>query len=221
MSVLALFIEFEGRPCLVSGGGSKAFQISRQLLEAGAELSVWHPAFSQEFDVLQKRFAKKLHLIHGELTETMLLHIIKGNQAPSLAVFASESQALDEANAALCKEADIWCHVCKDEEQSLNFSRTASYGPLMLAFAKGEVPELAEVWMTLLERQIPAAWAEGAEAFAQFRRSEQMRGITAEARADHLRELASLMVETGGDFQEALRILGKRLRKRDAQGSLV
>ncbi|MDR0362568.1 MAG: bifunctional precorrin-2 dehydrogenase/sirohydrochlorin ferrochelatase [Planctomycetota bacterium] len=62
MGRIALFLEMEGRRCLVVGGGGAAFAKSEKLLGAGAEATVVSPVFMDGFDVLADRHPGRLRL---------------------------------------------------------------------------------------------------------------------------------------------------------------
>jgi uroporphyrin-III C-methyltransferase/precorrin-2 dehydrogenase/sirohydrochlorin ferrochelatase len=131
---MPIFIDLVGKPVLIVGAGKVALRRARQLLAAGARVTVVAPTAAAEF-----------HTLAGiELLERAV-QIEDVSTAYRLVVVATDN---DDVNAMIsdeCSDLGILCNRCDDfTEGSFVCGSTLQRGPLTCATMAGGVPEIAK-----------------------------------------------------------------------------
>lgn len=105
MGLYPIFLKLDGVKCLVVGGGKVAFRKARELLDAGAKITVVAPRLNREL----RRLGAKLKIFEREFNPTDLDNV-------SIVIAATDS---DEVNQLIFREAKnrgIWVNVVDSPE---------------------------------------------------------------------------------------------------------
>jgi uroporphyrin-III C-methyltransferase/precorrin-2 dehydrogenase/sirohydrochlorin ferrochelatase len=158
MDQLPIFVTLKGQSCLVVGGGDVAERKVRQLLAAGAAVTVNSPQLSAGLQALldAQRIVVALRAFDATLIDAHLL------------VYAATSDhAVNHAVAAAAGRALRLCNVVDDPAHSSFISPSiVDRSPLIVAISSGgHAPVLARMLRQQLERWLPlrlgalAGWA--------------------------------------------------------------
>ncbi len=148
MDYLPINLNIKNKPCLVVGGGNVALRKSKQLLNAGAKLSVVSPDFHPELEQLSA--SQKLVLIKGKYQQEWL-----NNQL--MVVAATDDK---ETNLAIYTEAErqgILVNVV-DQSELCRFIMPSviDRSPLTIAISSGgSAPVLARMLREKIEWLLP------------------------------------------------------------------
>ena len=167
MQHLPLFADLKHRPCLVVGGGSVAERRVRQLLDAGADVTVIAPEANGPLSKLAA--AGEIRLIEARFTAQTLWPYW-------LVVAATDDHALNAEVAAAAEVAKRFCNVVDDPARS-SFIMPAiiDRDPVTIAVGSaGHSPVLARWLKGLIEAIVPARI--GALALLAGRFREGVRG---------------------------------------------
>lgn len=158
MDQLPIFLTLKGQSCLVVGGGDVAERKVRQLIAAGAAVTVNSPQLVSGLQALldEKRIDVVLRPFEAALINTHLLVIA-----------ATDDCAVNQAVAAAAHQAQRLCNVVDDPAHSSFTSPSiVDRSPLIVAISSGgRAPVLARMLRQQLERWLPqrlgelAAWA--------------------------------------------------------------
>lgn len=148
MDQLPIFVTLKGQPCLVVGGGEVADRKVRQLLAAGATVTVNSLQLVSSLQELldTKRISAVLDTFDTTLIETHLLVIA-----------ATSDRAVNHAVAAAAHKALRLCNVVDDPAHSSFISPSiVDRSPLIVAISSGgRAPVLARMLRQQLERWLP------------------------------------------------------------------
>ncbi len=150
MGYLPLFLNVEGVPCLVVGGGRTALRKAAMLLEAGARVDMVSPQFDAAFAELKSRFEETLVLRQEPYASSDL------SMYPL--VFAATSQhTVNHTVAEDARRGGIWVNVVdKPELCSAICGAELRRGPLQIAVSTGGAcPTLAVALRDELAAQYP------------------------------------------------------------------
>lgn len=146
MRYLPLFVQLQGRPCLIVGGGEVALRKARLLASAGAELHVVAPDVVQPLrelasSVTQRPFADED--VHAAL---------------ALVVAATPSEPVNARVAARCADLHVPVNVVDSAAlSSVVFPSIVDRDPVIVAFGTGgSSPVLARMLRARLEALLPA-----------------------------------------------------------------
>ncbi len=158
MDQLPIFLSLKGQSCLVVGGGDVAERKVRQLLAAGAAVTVNSPQLGSSLQQLRdsQRITAVLRPFDAALIDTHLLVIA-----------ATSDRAVNHAVAAAAHKSLRLCNVVDDPAHSSFTSPSiVDRSPLIIAISSGgRAPVLARMLRQQLERWLPlrlgelAAWA--------------------------------------------------------------
>lgn len=158
MNQLPIFLTLKGQACLVVGGGDVAERKVRQLLAAGAAVTVNSPQLVSGLQQLldDRRIAAVLRPFDATLIDTHLLVIA-----------ATSDRTVNHAVAAAARTALRLCNVVDDPAHSSFISPSiVDRSPLIVAISTGgRAPVLARMLRQQLERWLPlrlgelAGWA--------------------------------------------------------------
>lgn len=158
MDQLPIFVSLKGHACLVVGGGDVAERKVRQLLAAGAAVTVNSPQLSAGLQELlgAHRIQVAQHPFDAALIDTHLLVIA-----------ATSDRAVNHAVAAAAHKSLRLCNVVDDPAHSSFISPSiVDRSPLIIAVSSGgRAPVLVRMLRQQLERWLPlrlgelAAWA--------------------------------------------------------------
>jgi len=148
MDYFPLFARIENSPCLVAGGGSVAERKVRQLLRAGADVTVCAPAIKPGLRLLAAN-NDRLHLSEREFTAVDLDGAI-------FSVAATNDDAVNRQVAAAAKTAGILCNVVDNRELSTAIlPAVVDRSPLIVAVSSsGEAPVLATQIRQRIEKDL-------------------------------------------------------------------
>jgi precorrin-2 dehydrogenase / sirohydrochlorin ferrochelatase len=130
------FLRLEGERCLVVGGGPVAVQKAKALLRAGADVTAVAPDFQPSF-----RRLKKVRLVRRKFRPADL-------SGMTLAVSATDDQALNARVARLCRRKRVWVNVV-DRPALCRFivPSVVRRGPLTLAISTGGASPAVSKWL--------------------------------------------------------------------------
>ena len=151
--LIPLFIELEGRRCLIVGGGAVAVRKARSLAAAGARVNVVAP----EAD-------PALASIAG--CEVALRAFAPGDvDGCALVVVATDDRELNRCVAGACRERGIPVNAVDDPANcTVHFPAVCRRGPITIAVSSGGTcPVAAKIARDRAGRAIPDGFAAAAE----------------------------------------------------------
>lgn len=104
MAYFPLFVELEGRPCLIVGGGRVALRKAQGLLPYGARVTAVAPAFAPEWEALSG----------ANVTLARRAFSPRDVEGQTLVIAATDDAAQNGAVAARCADARIPVNVVDD-----------------------------------------------------------------------------------------------------------
>lgn len=133
MRYMPIFIDLEAKPVLIIGAGPVALRRARQLLDAGARVTVIAPAVIAEF-----RELAGIELIKRPV------QIDDVSADYRLVIVATDNQDVNAMISDECADKGILCNRCDDfAEGSFVCGNTLRRGPVTCATMAGGVPEIA------------------------------------------------------------------------------
>ncbi|MBN2887324.1 MAG: uroporphyrinogen-III C-methyltransferase [Chromatiaceae bacterium] len=168
MELLPLFLDIQGKPCLVVGGGTTAARKTANLLRAGAQVTVVAPLLA---DPLARKVAAG-ELRH--LARPFEPADIPGNR---LVIAATDNPAVNREVAERAKAHEIPVNVVDDPEAcTFLIPSIVDRSPVVVAVSTGKAsPVLARLLRTRLESVIPAGYGRLAELCARYRQPVKTR----------------------------------------------
>jgi precorrin-2 dehydrogenase/sirohydrochlorin ferrochelatase len=166
-----LFLDIEGRICLVVGAGAVGERKIRGLLKYGAnirlvarELSAW---------IAEKRSESLLSWVGTRYERSHL-------QGVSLAFAATDDMALNRAIAADARKLGVWCNMATEPDSgSFIVPSVVEQGALSIAIStSGFTPAVAKVLRQKLEREFGPEWDFFIRLLGQLRECFKLRGFT-------------------------------------------
>jgi len=159
MDYFPLFAHIKNSPCLVAGGGAVAERKVRQLLKAGAEVTVCAPDINQGLLQLAAETPGNLHLQARKFAAADLNGTV-------FVVAATNNNAVNQQIAAAAKAAATLCNVVDNREISTAIlPAVVDRSPLIVAVSSsGESPVLA----TRIRQRIESELAPRAGELALF-----------------------------------------------------
>lgn len=159
-----IFVRLRNRRALVVGGGSMAALRAKQLIQAGAQVTVIAPAVNAALDTLAEAGAIRLLLKEFDRAEMIAEYFI---------VIGATNDPL--VNAALAKEAErlgLLYNVVDDAEHSNFFTPSVvERGDLKIAIStNGHSPVLARRLRQALEHALPEAAGEWIRQLGELRK---------------------------------------------------
>lgn len=153
MQHFPLFASLTGQPCLVVGGGVVGERKVKQLLAAGARVTVNAPELAPGLQAAQAR--GEVQWVRGPFDATLVPHQL-------LVIAATSDRDVNHAVAAAAAAALRLCNVVDDPEHSSFISPSVvDRSPLLIAVSSGgQSPVLARLVRQRLERWLPARLAE-------------------------------------------------------------
>ena len=162
MDFLPIFVNIQGRPCLVVGGGSVAARKIELLLQAGGDVSVVAPALSDE--VAQLAAAGRVRYRARGFVDADL-------DQCELAIAATDDHAINRHVSEQAKLRHLPVNVVDNPELcSFIVPSIVDRSPVVAAVSTGgRSPVLARLIRAQLETIIPAAYGRLANLAARFR----------------------------------------------------
>ena len=205
MALFPLFVELEGRPCVVLGGGAVAERKVEGLLAAGAVVTVVSPVITDPL---------------AELASAgRIAHVARAYAEGDLAGAALAFAATDDGrvNAAVAREGrarGVWVNAADDPAHcDAILPAIVRRGAVTVAVSTGGAsPALARAVRERIEAALPEAYGPLAEVAADARRELRAAGRRASAE-DWLAALDAGLhaLLEGAPFNEAARRLRARL----------
>ena len=162
MSLLPLFIDVRGKPCLLVGGGRVAARKLKMLCEAEAEVAVIAPELCDEVQTLCD--------LHGLQVKARNFkdEDITGQQ---LVIAASNDTRLNNHIGALARQRNILVNVSNDFKQGdVVLPSIINRDPIQIAVSTGGAsPVLARQLRSNLERSTPSAYGTLATIVEKYR----------------------------------------------------
>ena len=162
MSLLPLFVDIKGKPCLLVGGGRVAARKLKMFCEAEASVTVIAPELCQEVEELCQ--------LHGLQVETRNFKDddINGQQ---LVIAASSDAELNNHIGELAQQNNILVNVSNDFKQGdVVLPSTINRDPIQIAVSTGGAsPVLARQLRSNLERSTPSAYGTLASIVEKYR----------------------------------------------------
>ncbi len=163
MQYLPLFADIQKQPCLVVGGGEVALRKVRQLLRAGARVTVNAPAVTAELAALVDD--GQVHHAEAPFRPELI--------GESLLVFAATNDTeTNHAVADACARAQRFCNVVDDREAcSFIMPSIIDRAPITVAVSSsGEAPALARWLRQRIEADLPGRLAHLARWIGRWRK---------------------------------------------------
>ncbi|HEV8585142.1 MAG TPA: bifunctional precorrin-2 dehydrogenase/sirohydrochlorin ferrochelatase [Methylomirabilota bacterium] len=169
MGLFPLFVDLEGRPCVVLGGGAVAVRKVEGLLAAGAVVTVVSPALDERLAALA--------------SEGRIAHVARGYADGDLAGAALAFAATDDGavNGAVAREGrarGVWVNAADDPAHcDAILPAVVRRGAVTVAVSTGGAsPALARAVRERIEAALPEAYGALAEAAADARRDLRASG---------------------------------------------
>jgi len=207
MGLFPLFVELEGRPCVVLGGGAVAERKVTALLAVGAVVHVVSPALSPALAALAAA---------GRIAHVARPYADGDLAGATLAFAATDDGAVNAAVAREGRARRVWVNAADDPAHcDAILPAVLRRGPITVAVSTGGAsPALARAVRERLEDSLPEAWGALAEVAAATRRELRAAGrhASTEDWLGALDEgLAALL--DGGSARDAERRLRARLER--------
>ncbi len=207
MALFPLFVELEGRPCLVLGGGAVAERKVEGLLAAGAVVTVVSPTLSPGLATLAS----------GDRITHVARPYAEGDLAGAALAFAATDDGAVNADVAREGRArGVWVNAADDPAHcDAILPAVVRRGAVTVAVSTGGAsPALARAVRERIEAALPAAYGPLAEVAADARRELRAAGRRASAE-DWLAALDAGLraLLEGAPFNEAARRLRARLER--------
>src|SRR5689334_6754932 len=205
MALFPLFVELEGRPCVVIGGGTVAERKVRALLDVGAVVTVVSPALSSALAALVAT-GRVAHLARGYADGDLI--------GAALAFAATDDGCINAEVAREGRLRGVWVNAADDPAHcDAILPAVLRRGGVTVAVSTGGAsPALARAVRQRLERALPQAYGPLADVAAAARRELRAAGRRASAE-DWLAALDAgldALIE-GASSDEAARRLRARL----------
>jgi siroheme synthase-like protein len=174
MALFPLFVELQGRPCVVLGGGAVAERKVQALLAAGAVVTVVSPALSPALATLA--------------SSGRIAHVARpyadGDLAGAALAFAATADG--GVNADVAREGrarGVWVNAADDPAHcDAILPALVRRGPVTVAISTGGAsPALARAVRERVERALPDAYGPLAQVAAEARRELRAAGRRASA----------------------------------------
>ncbi len=176
MKYMPIFVDLEAKPVLIVGAGPVALRRARQLLEAGARVTVIAPSI----------IAKFRELAGVELVERPV-QIEDVSTHYCLVIVATDNSDVNAMISDECADLGILCNRCDSfAEGSFVCGNTLRRGPVTCATMAGGVPEIAKYLNKKIEGLMSPALIELASLLVELRplikasRSGQVREVIAD-----------------------------------------
>ncbi|NEV62467.1 siroheme synthase CysG [Thiorhodococcus minor] len=168
MQLLPIFLDMQGRPCLVVGGGATAARKVGSLVRTGAAVRVISPEICDALD----RRVKRGELNH--LARAFEPNDVAGN---TLIIAATDDRAVNREIARLANEQQIPVNVVDDPDAcTFILPSIVDRAPVTVAVSTGRSsPVLARLLRTKLESLIPAGYGRLAELSGKYRERVKQR----------------------------------------------
>ncbi len=157
MEQLPIFLAVRGKWAVVIGGGLAAARRAELLLRAGAQVTVFAPAFSEEFAPVAETFAFE--------RIARWPHRAAELEGVSVCVIATDEPAQDERAHVIAKEARALVNVAtRPDLCDFTLPSIVDRSPLLVAISTGGAsPILGRMLKARLEATIPASYGRLAE----------------------------------------------------------
>lgn len=180
MSLYLISLKIAERPCLVTGGGQIALPKARQLVEAGAQVTVVSPRFAPGF---------------ADLSATLVQRAFEPSDLEGmfLAIAATDDPEANRSVGEICRARGILCNAV-DEPEACGFylNSVLRRGDLQIAVSTGgAAPALAKRLRDDLEPLFPADYGEYLDFLRQARERTRSRVAVPALRARIAHEFAS------------------------------
>lgn len=192
-----VFLNLQGRPCLVVGGGSVATGKASGLLAAGARVRVVSPTLTQELRSLAGA---------GRMEAVERAYEPADTDGMTLVMVATNDAAVNTRVAADCRKRGIWVNAA-DDPPNCDFilPSVIRRGKVTVAAStSGASPALARKLREELEEFLSDDFAALADLLGEVRRDLQSRGMSVESERWHEAidaELRELLAQ--GHYREA------------------
>ena len=207
MALFPLFVEMEGRPCVVLGGGAVAERKVEGLLAAGAVVTVVSPALSPGLAT---------HASGGRITHVARPYAEGDLAGAALAFAATDDGAVNADVAREGRARGVWVNAADDPAHcDAILPAVVRRGAVTVAVSTGGAsPALARAVRERIEAALPAAYGPLAEVAADARRELRAAGRRASTE-DWLAALDAGLraLLEGAPFNEAARRLRARLER--------
>ena len=206
MALFPLFVELEGRPCVVLGGGAVAERKVESLLAAGAVVTVVSPALSPALAPLAAA---------GRIAHVARSYAEGDLAGAALAFAATDDGGVNAAVALEGRARGVWVNAADDPAHcDAILPAVVRRGAVTVAVSTGGAsPALARAVRQRIEAALPDAYGPLAEVAADARRELRAAGRRAGA-ADWLAALDAGLdaLLEGAPSDEAARRLRARLQ---------
>lgn len=134
MRYMPIFVDLYQKNVLLVGAGRVALRRARQLLEAGARLTVIAPQISPEFRQIAE--IELLERVVQAADVTLKFRLV---------IAATGSNAVNKMISTECERLDVLCNRCDDFiKGSFVCGNTTARGPVISSSMAGGVPEVAK-----------------------------------------------------------------------------
>ena len=154
-----LFLNLQGKNCLVYGGGEVATRKIEAFLKRGAKVLCISKAFSQDLKKMAEKFKPDLKL---KKTHSSTVVVGLKTASPTLVIAATSECAFNASVAQFWRKKRVWVNAVDDpENRDFYAAAIVEKGPLQIAISTGGTsPLFAKKLRETLEKVIPSSVGE-------------------------------------------------------------
>lgn len=195
MAYFPLFIDLEGKCCVVVGGGTVARRKVEVLLGFGPRVTVIAPKIQEEIRGMAKQWGENLRLLEREFLEGDL-------ELAELVVAATGVEEVNRHISELCREKRIPVNVVDvKEECSFIFPALIREKDITVGISTGgSSPTIAQYLKKSFREAIPEGFGELAEQLGTYRELVKERVDSLPLRTEIFREMVTEGIRQGGTF---------------------
>lgn len=209
MKYFPIFLKLQDKPCLVVGGGTVAARKTKQLLSAGAKVTVVAPEIESSLNKLKQ--SDQLHHLQQSYDDNCL-------QEMELVIAATDDMQLNSNIAEQARLKNILVNVVNNPESgAFIMPSVIDRDPVIVAVSTGGAsPVLARLLRARLESLIPSSYGKLATLIARFRDEVKQRFPNIKERRrywEHLLHGPVAEMLYAGQEKNALAVLEKQLEQ--------
>ncbi len=212
MAYFPLFVDMEGKRCLIVGGGSVAYHKVLVLKDYGPVIYVTAPKVNPELRQLMEEEGEKLFWLNRDFEESDL------DQA-DFVVAGTSDELLNGRISLLCREKKIPVNVVDDQEKcSFIFPALIRDGDITVGISTaGSAPSIAQYLKKKLKEAIPAGLGALTRQLGSYRSLVKEEVDSSSLRMSIFKEMAEEGIRQGGTFtkEQAKELIERKLAENE------
>ena len=170
MKQLPLMHNFEGKRCLIVGGGKVALRRAKTILAAGGVVDVIAPTCLPELLVLVTEHANQPNRAH-QVLQKRGYQVADIHPRYALVIAATDDRQVNQSIAKQCKTKNILVNVVDDALLcDVTFPSIVERNPILIAISSGSTsPQFSKLLRGRINTFIPAGYGKLAELFGRYR----------------------------------------------------